>query len=149
MKTRTRAVAALALTCILGVLSTAVPANAAVSDVKISDGTLIAKGAAVQLSYTYRCDLGQTVVGRSVTISQKISQGRIAQAWASESDYVYGFPCTGEDQTVPTTATSGYLALKTGPALATVQLQVCDATYGYPTYPCEYPVVSQEIRLGK
>jgi hypothetical protein len=139
MKTTTKSATLLALIGI-GLFATASPA-AADSVTSVGDGTLLAKGAAVSITYAYECDAGQTVA-TEIRLTQRVSQGRTATGRAIGSSF--NITCTGFDtQTVSVRADS--LAFKTGTAVATISLATC-TTAGYCV---QYPDFTQEIRIRK
>ncbi|MBO1267892.1 hypothetical protein [Arthrobacter cavernae] len=122
--------AALLLTLGVGLFAMAGPASAATSVTDISDGTLLAEGVAVEVSFSFTCDKGRNVTS-NLMISQRVNAGRIARGFGSNTG---GFePCTGDLQTETVTVIAESSAFKNGTALAIVDLLLCDP--GFPGFP--------------
>ena len=112
--------------------------------VDIGDGRLISKGVAVDVPVTVVCENG-SISALFVSLRQRVSQGRIASGSGTGVSQLV--PCTGEPQTfdVRVFPDTGSPAFKTGEALATVSVSVCDETTGECVFPSFQPV----IRVGK
>lgn len=131
----------LALTLAIGLFATASPAAAASDVLGIDSASLVARGAAVEVTYSFVCD-ADTQVSTFVRLAQR-SGRNIATGGGSPSGS--SIQCTGETQTVTVwvLAQSGP-AFKTGPAVASIGLGSC-----FPEGPCEFSEFSEVIRITR
>ncbi|MFI7583596.1 hypothetical protein ACH9DO_07360 [Kocuria sp. M1N1S27] len=118
MRRTTRAVAAAAFAGGLGLVAAA-PAQAVVEIYDISDATRIAEGAAITGTYTVTCTEG-TDVFVSLTVTQRVSEGRIANGSSFEQWTCEGGELTLDYEIVPFT-----MAYDEGPAVVSGFLQEC------------------------
>jgi hypothetical protein len=132
------------LVILLGpVLASAAVAAPAVAQptatITVTGGTLAAKGAAVDVAVLYSCSSDTGTRFASVTLTQRVSAGRVATGSGGTSDVV----CDGVEHTttVPVTPNGG-LAFKKGEAHASAYLNVCDASFN-----CSMPTFSGTIRI--
>lgn len=88
----------------------------------MTGATLVAKGAAVDVSFLYSCSPGGDFDGFNVTVTQRVSGGRVTTASGNGPVACDGVQHTGVVQVL---AQSG-LAFKKGTALANWQLTACD-----------------------
>jgi hypothetical protein len=133
-----------------GALAAAIPALPAVGQfspphpvVDIGTGSLVARGAAVDVPVTYTCGPGDLVYGYlSVQLSQRTQAGRLAQGFG----YTENIVCDGTPHTVIVRVTAesffGGVAFKSGVALATATLVIRLEGFGQ-----EVESVQEEIRL--
>jgi hypothetical protein len=119
MKTRSRGAAVVALVA-ASLLSLAAPATAAPAIINVSDGTLLAKGAAVSVSITFQCDEGFHYV-LELNVTQKVNRNKITTGTNQTNA-----DCTGSPQTVELAvgpdSRDTPTAFKSGSALASVLL---------------------------
>ncbi|MFD1212045.1 hypothetical protein ACFQ36_08330 [Arthrobacter sp. GCM10027362] len=113
---------------VLGLLAGAAPAGAATTAaadlaIQLPDrGSLLADGAGVSVTVTFRCDAGQSY-NMFVELSQTVLDGRTA----SGTGFVGPGTCTGSSQTedLLLLAAGGYYAFRTGDAVARASVSVC------------------------
>jgi hypothetical protein len=119
MKTRSRGAAVVALVA-ASLLSLAAPATAAPAILGVSNGTLLAKGAAVSVSITFQCDEGFNYT-LDLTLTQRVNKNAI-----TTGNPQTGGECTGSPQTVELIVRPNVRdtpsAFKAGSALASVLL---------------------------
>jgi hypothetical protein len=138
-----RVVATGVLAASLSLVSVAAPANAAVRTIlDIGPGSLVAKGAMVDLPVTFICDQGSFNTSLTVQLQQNASQQRTATGSGVES----GFVCTGKTQTVTLTIKgprrAPAIAFKNGTASVQVSLTTCA-----PDSTCGSESLSKEVML--
>lgn len=138
MNIKSRGVLTGAFIAALSLVLVAAPANAAGSVINVGPGTLLAKGAALEVPVTFVCDVDSAYASVTVIITQKVSQGRTATGNFSTTD----FTCTGESQTVTLTLNAANAAFKNGTALADVDLFTCP-----PDFNCQDLRILKEISL--
>jgi hypothetical protein len=119
MKTRSRGAAGAALIAASS-LFLAAPATAAPAIINVSDGTLLAKGAAVGVSITFQCDEGFHYV-LELNVTQKVNRNKVTTGTTQTNA-----DCTGSSQTVHLAvgpdSRETPIAFKSGSALVSVLL---------------------------
>ncbi len=114
-----------------------VPAVASAADTSIQplSATLVAKGAEVDVTLSFTCPAGLTVgspffmPGSGATVSLQQAVSKTEQA--AGSGFSRGQACTGQPQTavVPVLATVPGPPFRKGVAVASANLQACDASF--------------------
>lgn len=133
---------ALALTFAIGLFATASPAVAADGVLSIDGASLVARGAAVDVTYSFVCD-EDTQVFTFVRLAQRSGRGIATGSGGPSGGLVQ---CTGETQTITVRVIAeGGPAFKTGPAVATASLFSCSDPEG----PCIGSEFSGVIRITK
>jgi hypothetical protein len=113
----------LALTFAIGLFATASPAVAATDVLSIDSATLVARGAAVDVTYSFVCDADTQVVA-FVTVAQRNGRG-VATGFGG-TPFEDPIQCTGETQTATVRVIAqGGLAFKRGTALVDATLVSC------------------------
>ncbi|MFI7496666.1 hypothetical protein ACH9D2_18350 [Kocuria sp. M4R2S49] len=125
MRRTTRAVTAAAFAAGIGLVAAA-PAQAAMEIYDISDATRIAEGAALEGTYTVTCTAG-TDVFVSLTVTQRVSDGRIANG-----SYFEQWTCEGGEVTLDYQTVAYNMAFDEGPAVVSGFIQECQPL----TQPC-------------
>jgi hypothetical protein len=140
MKAIRTSIKTLALTFAVGLFVTASPAVAA-SDVNIDGASLVARGAAVDVTYSFVCDPGSTISDSFVRLDQRSGRGVATGFGNPFQDPV---PCTGETQTTTIRVfPENGRAFKTGIAAATVGQFICDPNI------CTPLQFNEQIRITK
>jgi hypothetical protein len=121
-----------------GMLLTATAASATTAHIQITDATLAAKGAAVSVTASYRCPVGEQGYV-DTTLSQVGSRHVVNQGYGSAQ-----VTCTGKAQTATFLVTS-YGVYKRGDAAAVADLYTC--TLDYST--CTSVTSDQVVQLHK
>ncbi|TDK28200.1 hypothetical protein E2F48_03710 [Arthrobacter crusticola] len=132
----------LALTFVIGLFATASPAVAADGVLSVDSASLVARGAAVDVTYSLVCDADAEVF-TSVRLAQR-SGGGVATGIGSPSGGRVA--CTGEKQTITVwvLANSGP-AFKRGVAAASVSQFSCLT----PEEPCTISELNEEITITR
>lgn len=116
----------LGLACLLAAAGSASAAGT-VSQLTVTDGTLLAKGAAVSVPITYSCEGGYATV--FLQVRQRVQGGGLVSG-TRQIDSFYGLgACTGGLQTTTMTVlpdTGSSAAFRPGVALAYVSFTACD-----------------------
>jgi hypothetical protein len=112
-----------------GLLGAAATASAAgtVSQVTVSDGALLAKGAAISVPITYTCEGGYATV--FVQVRQRVQAGGLVTGSRQIDSFSGLAPCTGDVQSTTLTLlpdSGSTAAFKSGVALAFVSFTACD-----------------------
>jgi hypothetical protein len=98
------------------------PANAdPTASVSFTGATLVAKGAAVDLSFVYTCSPGGDFDQLNASVSQRVGGGRVTTSGGSAR-----VVCDGIEHTDVVRVISQGVAFKKGSALANWQLTACD-----------------------
>jgi hypothetical protein len=109
-------------------------------------GTLVAKGAAVEVPIVYSCSSDTTFASLSVTITQRVGSNEIATGTGVNTDLL---TCDGSEHTyvILVTPTNGGSnnAFRKGEALAEGHLLACDET----GFPCSEAYSSGVIQIVK
>ncbi|GGG45368.1 hypothetical protein GCM10011374_04580 [Kocuria dechangensis] len=121
MRTATKSAVAAVFAAGLGLVAAA-PAQA-VEVTEVSDGTRIADGAAVQGTFTATCTTGNTVFV-SLTVTQRVSDGRIAQG----SDFEQ-WTCAEGTVELAYDVVAYTMAFEDGDAVVSGYLQECQAEF--------------------
>jgi hypothetical protein len=132
MRIVTRALAAAGCAAVSGLVSTTPALAATVTTAET--GTLVAKGAVVDVSATYTCDNADQVFVVSVNLTQRTGNVITVGNGSTGGNYLH---CDDSLQgTVPVSvyAQGGFRSFKKGTAAARTELYLCDSwdgTYGY------------------
>lgn len=116
----------LGLACLLAAAGTASAAGA-VSQLTIADGTLLAKGAAVTVPITYRCEGGYATV--ILQVRQRVQGGGLVTGSRQLDSFSGLGACTGGVQSTTMTVlpdAGSAAAFRPGVALALVSFTACD-----------------------
>lgn len=123
------------LAAIVAALMVPTVAFAAATSIQPLSATLVAKGAEVDVTLSFTCPAGLTVggpfsmpgFGATVSLQQAVSKTQQALG----SAFTNGQACTGQPQTavVPVLANVPGPPFRKGPAVASANLQACDANF--------------------
>jgi hypothetical protein len=144
-----RTLAAIATLALLGALLISTPANAAlVTSFELVSAQLVAKGAAVEVTYSVTCNFEQTEGGAYALIRTSISQRVGSQVTTGNAEFLSFSSeqvCTGEPEEVSLLIVpdSGSRAFRSKDALISSYFRACDDVS------CPEVATGEALRLSK